>query len=105
MKPAIRSVLAEADIGSALDFYLAEVAQAAMGLIDELEHATLHIESNPATASPRHAHELNIPQGRFWPLRRFSYALFDVEQADHLDVIRCVHMSRDIPAFLQGSVP
>ncbi|MGQ0621839.1 MAG: type II toxin-antitoxin system RelE/ParE family toxin [Panacagrimonas sp.] len=105
MKPAIRSAQAEADIELALDFYLAEAAQAAVGFIDELEHATRHIELNPATGSPRYAHELNIPQLRFWPFKRFPYALFYIEHADHLDVIRCVHMSRDIPACLQDDAP
>lgn len=102
MKPAIRSELAEADIESALAAYLADNAEAAMHFLDELERATRHVEAHPATGAPRYAHELNIPQLRFWPLRRFPYALFYVEHADHLDVIRCVHMSRDIPDCLQG---
>lgn len=105
MKPAIRSALAEADIESALDFYLAEAVQAAASFIDELERATGHIESNPATGSPRYAHELNIPRLRFWPLKRFPYALFYIEHVDHLDLIRCVHMSRDIPACLRDDTP
>lgn len=105
MKPAIRSVLAEADIESALAFYLGEALQAAAGFIDELEHATRHIESHPATGSPRYAHELNIPRLRFWELKRFPYALFYIEHSDHLDVIRCVHMSRDVPACLRDNAP
>lgn len=105
MKPAVRSALAEADIESALDFYLAEAVQAAAGFIDELEEATRHIESNPATGSPRYAHELNIPRLRFWPLKRFPYALFYIEHSDHLDIIRCVHTSRDLPVCLRDSVP
>ncbi len=105
MKPAIRSALAGADIQSAVEFYVAETVQVAAAFIDELERATRHIESHPATGSPRYAHELNIPQLRFWPLRRFPFALFYIEHADHLDVIRCVHMSRDIPASLRDDVP
>lgn len=105
MKPAIRSALADADVESALDFYIAEAVHMAADFVDELEHATRHIESSPATGSPRYAHELNIPQLRFWRLKRFPYALFYVEHGDHLDVIRCVHMSRDIPACLQDDAP
>ena len=101
MKPAIRSALAEKDIQSAVSFYVTEATHVAANFINELERATRHIESNPATGSPRYAHELNIPQLRFWPLKRFPYALFYIEHTDHLDVIRCVHMSRDIPASLQ----
>jgi toxin ParE1/3/4 len=71
VKPAIRSALAEHDIRSALEFYIDESVRAATGFIDELERATAHIESHPATGSPPYAHELNIPRLRFWPLRRF----------------------------------
>ena len=72
MKSAIRSARAEADIRSAFDFYISEAAHAAASFIDELEYATRHIELNPATGSPRYAHELNIPRLRFWPLKVFG---------------------------------
>jgi toxin ParE1/3/4 len=101
VKQAIRSALADEDISAAVDFYLGESVPAAMAFIDELERATRRIETHPATGSPRYAEALHIPQLRFWPLRKFPYALFYIEHADHLDVIRCVHMSRDIPASLQ----
>jgi toxin ParE1/3/4 len=104
VKPAVRSGLAEQDIQSALEFYIAESMRVATAVIDELEHVTSHIESHPATGSPRYAHELNIPRLRFRPLRRFPFALFYIEHTDHLDVIRCVHMCRDIPATLRDDV-
>lgn len=103
MKRAIRSARAEADIDAALDYYLAEAAQVAASFIESLEHATQHIQTHPATGSPRYAHELNLPGLRHWPLQRFPYSLFYIEHADHLDVIRLVHMSRDIPASLHGA--
>jgi len=103
VKQAIRSALADADIDAAVSLYLGESVPDAIGFIDELERATKHIEANPATGSPRYAESLNIPRLRFWPLRRFPYALFYIEHTDHLDVIRCVHVSRDIPASLQES--
>lgn len=105
MKPALRSALADADILSAVDFYLAEAPAAAGRFIAALERATRHIEAHPESGSPRYAHELDLPQLRMWPLRRFPYALFYIEHADHLDVIRCVHLSRDIPASLQEERP
>lgn len=105
MKPAIRSELADADIEAALAYYAAEDVQIALGFLDELQHATNRIEANPAMGSPRYAHELNIPRLRFWSLRRFPYALFYIEHADHLDVIRCVHLSRDVPACLRDDAP
>ncbi|HEY9545716.1 MAG TPA: type II toxin-antitoxin system RelE/ParE family toxin [Solimonas sp.] len=105
MKAAIRSALAETDIRAALAFYLEEAVTVAADFVDELEHAAQHIENHPASGSPRYARELNIPQLRFWPLRRFPYALFYIEHGDHLDVIRCVHLNRDIPACLQEGAP
>ena len=101
MKPAIRSALADADIDSAVDFYLAEAPSVATAFIDAVERATRHVEANPGSGSPRYALELNIPDLRFWPLRRFPYALFYIEHPEHLHVIRCVHMSRDLPPTLQ----
>lgn len=104
MKQAIRSLLAEQDIQDALDFHLAESPSAALGFLDALERATRHIEKHPASGSPRYAHELNIPALRFHALRRYPYALFYVEHGDHLDVIRCTHLNRDIPPVLRGDV-
>lgn len=103
MKPAIRSALADADIAAAVDFYLAESATVARRFIAALERSVRQIEAHPESGSPRYAHELNLPQLRFCPLHRFPYALFYIEHADHLDVIRCVHMSRDLPASLRAA--
>ena len=105
MKPAVRSALAEADIESAFEFYTAESMHLALDFIDALEHATRHIETHPATGSPRYAHELNIPQLRFWTLRQFPFALFYIEHGTNLDVIRLVHLHRDIPASLRDDPP
>jgi toxin ParE1/3/4 len=101
VKPAIRSALADADIDSAVDFYLAEAPSAASAFIDALERATRHVEAHPGSGSPRYALELNIPELRFWPLGRFPYALFYIEHPGHVQVIRCVHTSRDIPPTLR----
>ncbi len=101
MKPAIRSALAEADILSAVDLYLAETPSTAMRFIAALERATRHVEANPASGSPRYALELNIPDLRSWPLQRFPYALFYIDHPEHVYVIRCAHMSRDIPATVR----
>ena len=102
MRAARRSALAQADIEAALDYYYNEAAHAAGGFIDALEQATTHIQRHPGTGSPRYAHELNLAQLRYWPLTRYPYALFYIEHADHVHVIRVVHMSRDIPATLRA---
>lgn len=105
MKPAVRSALAEADIKSTLAFYAVESMQLALEFIDALEHATQHIETHPATGLPRYSHALNIPQLRCWPLRKFPFALFYIEHGTNLDVIRLVHLHRDIPASLRDDPP
>ena len=58
----------------------------ALGFIDALEQAYTHIGRHPATGSPRHAHELDLPGLRAWPLTRYPYIVFCVERADHVDV-------------------
>lgn len=69
--------------------------------LDALEKAVTHIQRAPGTGSSRYAQALGLPGLRFWGLGKFPFSLFYIEQADHLWVIRLVHMSRDIPASLQ----
>ncbi len=101
MKPAIRSAIAEVDVLAALDWYAQEAPPMVVPLVNALEKAVARIERNPGVGAPRYAHELNIPHLRSWQLKRFPYALFYIEHSSHLDVIRVVHMSRDIPGTLQ----
>ena len=101
MKPILRSPQARADIEDALDYYLLEAPHMANAFIDALEKAVAHIQRSPGTGSPRYAQDLGLSGLRFWGLNKFPYSLFYIEQADHLWVIRLVHMSRDIPASLQ----
>jgi len=91
------------DIDQAIAHYLAENAeQAAIGFIDVLEEAFAHIGRNPATGSPRYAHELNIAGLRSWPLSRHPFLIFYVEREERIDVWRVLHMRRDIPDWLQA---
>ena len=101
MKPAFRSRRAQADIEAALAYYDHEAPHMVGKLIDALENAVARIERAPAIGSPRYAHELNLPGLRYWMLRRFPYALYYFEHAEHLAVVRVVHLHRDIPATLQ----
>lgn len=101
MKPAIRSARAEADIQAALEYYLVEAPNVAERFIAALEKAVAQIERQPGIGSPRYGHELGIPMLRHWSRSRFPYALFYIEHDDHLDLIRVVHMSRDIPSSLR----
>jgi toxin ParE1/3/4 len=53
--------------------------------------------------SPQHAHELNLPGLRFWPLTRFPYLGFYFERSDVVDVWRVLHAKRDTLAWMSGS--
>ena len=100
-KPVIPRELANRDIDAAIKHYLRENAeQAAIGFIDALEQAYAHIGRNPATGSPRYAHELNLPGLRFWPLAHYPHLIFYIERDDRIDVWRVLHGQRDIPAWM-----
>lgn len=98
--------LAVADVDHAIRYYLQEAGpEVALGFIDELEQAYTHLGRHPATGSPRYAHELNLPGLRSWPLTRYPYLVFYVEQRDHVDVWRVLHSARDVPAWLSDGEP
>jgi toxin ParE1/3/4 len=89
------------DAEEAVDHYLTEAGEGvALGFIDALEHAYRHVARYPATGSPRYAHELDLPDLRCWPLRRYPFLVFYVEHSDHVDVWRVLHGKRDIPSWM-----
>ncbi len=101
-KSVVTRELASRDVEVAIDYYLAENAeQAALDFINALEHAYTHIGRNPATGSPRYAHELNLHGLRFWPLGKFPFLVFYVERPKYVDVWRILHAQRDIAAWIQ----
>lgn len=95
---------ANRDAEEAVDHYLLEAGErAALAFIDALERACDHVARPPATGSTRHAHELDLPGLRSWPLRGYPYLVFYVERDDRVDVWRLLHAQRDIPAWLRDS--
>lgn len=103
MKPKalVQRALALDDVDQAITHYLEQdAAAAALGFVDALERAYVHIGKHPATGSPRYAHALDIPGLRSWPLSKYPYLVFYVERTDHIDVWRVLHMQRDIPAWM-----
>lgn len=101
-RPIIPREQARRDVDEAIAHYLKEGSrQAALGFVDDLEQAYAHIARHPATGSPRHAHELNLPGLRSWPLERYPHLVFYIERAGHIDVWRVLHGKRDIPAWMQ----
>jgi len=101
-KPVVLRARALRDIDEAVEHYLAEAGAAvALDLVDALEDALCQISEQPASGSPRYAHELDIPSLRFRPTGKFPYLVFYVEGALEVDVWRVLHGSRDIPAWLR----
>ena len=102
LKRVIPRQQANRDIDMAVDHYLAEAGEeAALGFVDQLQHAYRHIARHPASGSPRYAHELDLPGLGCWPLKRYPCLVFYVERDDHVDVWRVLHGERDIPASLR----
>ena len=100
-KPVVPRELAKRDVDEAIEHYLSEdAAEAALGFIDALERAYTHISRHPSSGSSGYALELNLPGLRSWPLTRYPYLLFYIEQPDHVDVWRVLHSHRDIPAWM-----
>jgi len=101
-RPVIPRDRARRDVEAAIDYYVDEAgAQAGLDFIEALEAAYEHIANHPATGSPRHAHELNLPGLRCWHLKRFPYLIFYATHPDHVDVWRVLHARRDIPDWLR----
>jgi toxin ParE1/3/4 len=101
-KPVIARELAGKDAEDAVDDYLQEAGdQVALGFIESLQKTYDHIGRHPQTGSPRYAHELNLPGLRMWPLKRYPYLVFYVEQDNHIDVWRVLNSHRDIPLWLR----
>ena len=101
-RPVAPRTLANRDIDEAIAYYLGEESpSAALAFIDALEQAFARIGVHPASGSPRYAHELNLPDLRFWPLAGYPHLVFYVEHPDHIDVWRVLHGQRDIPTWMQ----
>lgn len=101
-KPVVLREVAARDVDEALAHYIEEGGDAlALDFIDAIEAALRHICAHPASGSPRYGIELDLPDLRFWPLKRFPYLIFYVEREDSVDVWRVLHGQRDIPAWLQ----
>jgi len=101
-KPVIPREQAKRDVDEAVAYCLSEAGEAvALGFIDALEKAYGHIGRHPATGSPRHAHELNLPGLRVWSLTRYPHLVFYVERPEQIDVWRVLHGQRDVPVWMQ----
>ena len=101
-KPVVLRERARRDIDEAIEHYLTEAGPAvALRFIDALEDTLRQIGERPASGSPRHAHELEIPGLRSRSVGRFPHLVFYVERDADIDVWRVLHGARDIPAWMR----
>ncbi|MDE0388199.1 MAG: type II toxin-antitoxin system RelE/ParE family toxin [Rhodospirillales bacterium] len=101
-KPVVLRERARRDIDEAVEHYLSEAEPAvALKFVDALEDTLRQIGQQPASGSPRHSHELDIPGLRFRAVGRFPYLVFYVEREADIDVWRNLHGARDIPAWMR----
>ena len=101
-KPVVLRERAQRDIDEAIEHYLTEAGPAVgLDFVDALEDTRRQIGERPASGSPRHAHELDIPGLRFRSVGRFPYLVFYVEREADIDVWRVLHGARDVPAWMR----
>ena len=101
-KPVVLRERARRDIDEAIEHYLSEAGPAvALDFVNALEDVRRQIGERPASGSPRHAHELDIPGLRFRSVGRFPCLVFYVEREADIDVWRALHGARDIPAWMR----
>jgi len=103
MKRLVRRGVADADVLSALTYYIENAPEYALSFIDDLEHAYQHIQSFPESGSTRYAFELDLPALRAWQCNQFSYLIFYVNHPQQVEVWRMLHSKQDIPPSLQSA--
>ncbi len=102
MLPARLRIKAATDVEEAVSYYVVEAdSQVAMRFVDELERTTRQLERHPELGSLRFAFELDLPGVRSFRVDSFPYVMFYLVRSDHLDVLRVLHASRDVPASLR----
>ena len=96
-KPVVVLELAVRDTDEILGAYVRTNAhRAAQGFVKAVEQAYEHIGSHPATGSLRLAAGLDIPDLRFWRLRKFPHLVFYLIRSDRVDVWRVIHGRRAV---------
>ena len=96
--------LARRDVDQAIDHYLTHAGVAvSVDFIGALESLFDQISRQPASGSPRYAHELNIPGLRSPSMEKFPHIVFYLEDNSEIDIWRVLHGARDIPVWLRES--
>ncbi|MFO1210431.1 MAG: type II toxin-antitoxin system RelE/ParE family toxin [Amaricoccus sp.] len=101
-KPLRLRPAARADSRRIAAYYAAEAGEpVAQSFLAALQRAFDHLRAYPASGSLRFEPDTGLPGLRVWPVRRFPHLLLYFDRADHVDVARILHGSRDIPKLLR----
>lgn len=84
------------DVESGVEYYARENIEIAKLFIEEYRSAIKIIERLPGIGSLRFSVELNIPEIQTYSLRKFPYLIFYIERDKYIDIVRVLHMSRDV---------
>lgn len=69
-------------------------------LLHTVEAATRHISRYPGIGSLRYASLTGLMELRSIAVRRFPYVILYIDREDRIDLIRLLHLKRDIPRSL-----
>lgn len=96
IKSIVPRRLANLDVRQAVEYYLKQDSKnLANDFIAHLENAYEHIKKFPATGSLRFSHQLALPNLRTWTIKKYPFAIFYIEQSDHIEILRVLHTHRN----------
>lgn len=98
MKRLVMQRRAMRDLVDARGHYRQEAPHMVGEFAVTVDSELLHLRRHPATGSPRYGVQLGIPGLRSWPIKRFPYVIFYIDQDDRVVVIRVLHHAQDIPS-------
>ena len=89
------------DLDAAAAYYDEHAAHRTQPLIDAFLTAKTHIAQHPGTGSKKYATRQRLKGLRFWLLTDFPSAVFYIARVSHIEIVRVLHQSADIPHHLQ----
>ena len=101
MTRVYRRRAAREDIEAAIQFYLTKTSdRVALGFVDAVEAAINAVRTYPDSGSTRIGQESGIPQLRSQRTSGYPYLVFYRAVEDHVEILRVLHVSRDLPDIL-----
>jgi toxin ParE1/3/4 len=93
---------ADFDIKDVLSHNQAQQAfQAGEVFLIELDRCLKFVQNFPKAGSSRLGHELGRRNMRTWPMNKFPFLLLYKENQSHVDILRVLHQSSDIPRWMK----